>query len=531
MDRVEEILECFKLRNAHLHRSRRRLMWAAMPFLIFFVIIVYRLVMLTVVAPVEAKVTTGKKSPEASHRFMILDRNDEILATDVPIVSLFADATRIDHPESAAERLSATLGHNEEHVRKLLTSRKKFVWIKRDVAPEEEIAIRALGLKGLGFTGETKRVYPHGELFAHVLGYVDLDGKGITGIERCAADSFGTMSNVRLSVDVRVQNVVREEVLYQMDKHEASAGAVVVMDVRNGEILALVSIPDFDLNSRSKADSHQRFNRAALGVYEMGSVFKLFTLAGALDSGKISIEDSYDVSKPFTIGQYQITDMCKAPRSMLSVREIFVRSSNIGMAKIATDLGKDVQLEYFEKMALLSSLNLEIPETGSPIFPRGWPGSTAVTASYGYGIAVTPVHVVQAAAGIVNYGIMHKATLLLGKKTESRRVVSSRTSEEIRRLLRFTVENGTGKGAEVKGYSVGGKTGSAKKVVDGKYKKDANLASFLGIFPTTDPKYAIMVIIDEPKGSGVTNGIVAAPVVGRIIGRIAPMLSVAPIAW
>ncbi|MGN7678968.1 MAG: peptidoglycan D,D-transpeptidase FtsI family protein [Anaplasma sp.] len=529
MDRIKEILGCFKSRNAHLHKSRKRLIWAAVPFLIFFVVIVYRLVMLTVMAPGEVKVTIGKKSPKASHRFMILDRNDEILAMDVPIVSLFADATRISHPESAAEKLAAALGYDKERVRKLLTSQKKFVWIKHDVTSEEEIAVRVLGLKGLSFTEETKRVYPHGELFAHVLGYVNSDGKGIAGIEKYA-DSFGTVGDVRLSVDVRVQNVVREEVLYQMNKHEASAGLGVVMDVRNGEILALVSLPDFDLNSCSKAGSRRKFNRAARGVYEMGSVFKLFTLAGALDSGRISVEDTFDVSEPLTMGRYQITDTYKAPRSMLSVGEIFVQSSNIGMAKIAADLGKDVQLEYFKKMELLSNLNLEIPETGSPIFPREWPASAAVTASYGYGIAVTPVHVVQAAAGIVNYGIMHEATLLLGKKTKSRQVISSETSEEVRRLLRLAVENGTGKGAEVKGYSVGGKTGSAMKVVDGKYKKDANLASFLGIFPTTDPKYAIMVVIDEPKGSGVTGGIVAAPVVGRIIERIAPMLSVPPIA-
>ncbi|MCU7612131.1 peptidoglycan D,D-transpeptidase FtsI family protein [Anaplasma capra] len=490
-------------------------------------ILAFRLMTLTVTPSREMEAPTSE-SQEPRNRSMIFDRNGEILAMDVAVASLSADTTVVSHPELVIEKVAAVLHGDREHIRRLLLPRRKFIWIKRGITPAEEAEIRALKLKGLHLTKEVKRVYPHGNLLSHILGYVSSDGKGISGIERYV-DSSDVKGDVRLSVDIRVQNVVRDEVLRQVNKYDASAGVGVVMDVRNGEILAAVSLPDFDPNNRSKFESYQRFNRATLGVYEMGSVFKLFTVASAIDSGKVSTEDTYDVSQPFAIGRYRISDMYKSRRPVLSVREIFAQSSNVGMAQIAMDLGKDIQLEYFDRMDLLSDLGLEVPEKGFPIFPREWGSSTVATASYGYGVAVTPVHVVQAAAGLVNDGIMHEATLILGREAEGRRIVSSRTSYEVRRLLRFAVEHGTGKRANVKGYSVGGKTGSAEKVIDGRYRKDANLVSFLGIFPILEPKYAILVMIDEPKGAKVTGGTVSAPVVGRIIGRIAPILSVAPV--
>ncbi|WP_037349466.1 peptidoglycan D,D-transpeptidase FtsI family protein [Anaplasma marginale] len=529
MDHVGQIFDRCELRNETLNKSKKRLLCATIPFVVFFIIITFRLITLTAVPHEEIKPAVSKNA-QPKGRFTILDRNGEILATDIATVSLSADTTVMSNPELVIEKVSAILHDDSERIRRLLSPKKKFIWIKRDITSTEAAEIKEARLKGLHLTQEVKRVYPHNNLLSHILGYVDPDGRGISGIERYA-DIFGVQGDVKLSVDVRVQNVVREEILRQMEKYNAAAGIGIVMDVRNGEILAAVSLPDFDLNNRSKAaENYQKFNRVTLGVYEMGSVFKLFTVASAIDSGKVSVEDTYDVSQPFIIGRYKVNDMYKSRSPVLSVREIFAQSSNVGMAKIAMDLGKDIQLEYFERMDLLSDLGLEIPEVGFPIFPREWSNSTVATASYGYGVAVTPVHVVQAAAGLVNDGIMHDATLIFGKGTEGRRVVSSETSRKVKQLLRFAVERGTGKRANVKGYLVGGKTGSAEKVIDGRYRKDANLASFLGIFPISEPKYAIMVMIDEPKGSKVTGGAVSAPVVGRIISRMAPILSIAPVA-
>ncbi|AXW84846.1 penicillin-binding protein [Anaplasma marginale] len=528
MDHVGQIFDRCELRNETLNKSKKRLLCATIPFVVFFIIITFRLITLTAVPHEEIKPAVSKNA-QPKGRFTILDRNGEILATDIATVSLSADTTVMSNPELVIEKVSAILHDDSERIRGLLSPKKKFIWIKRDITSTEAAKIKEARLKGIHLTQEVKRVYPHNNLLSHILGYVDPDGRGISGIERYA-DIFGVQGDVKLSVDVRVQNVVREEILRQMEKYSAAAGIGIVMDVRNGEILAAVSLPDFDLNNRSKAENYQKFNRVTLGVYEMGSVFKLFTVASAIDSGKVSVEDTYDVSQPFIIGRYKVNDMYKSRSPVLSVREIFAQSSNVGMAKIAMDLGKDIQLEYFERMDLLSDLGLEIPEVGFPIFPREWGNSTVATASYGYGVAVTPVHVVQAAAGLVNDGIMHDATLIFGKGTEGRRVVSSETSRKVKQLLRFAVERGTGKRANVKGYLVGGKTGSAEKVIDGRYRKDANLASFLGIFPISEPKYAIMVMIDEPKGSKVTGGAVSAPVVGRIISRMAPILSIAPVA-
>ncbi|WP_246168608.1 peptidoglycan D,D-transpeptidase FtsI family protein [Wolbachia endosymbiont of Ctenocephalides felis wCfeT] len=361
-----------------------------------------------------------------------------------------------------------------------------------------------------------------------MLGYTDIDGNGIAGIEAYLARGSKKQPIV-LSLDLRIQSVVHDELAKAVSKYQALGGVGIVLNVKNSEIVSLVSLPDFNPNLQSKADDMQKFNRASLGVYEMGSVFKFFTIAAALDADATKLSDLYDVSKPITIGKYKIQDFHKSKIPKITVQDIFVKSSNIGAAKIAANLGIEKQIEYFKTMKLFFPLKVEIPETSIPIIPDRWSESTLTTASYGYGIAVTPIHIVQTAAALVNDGIFHNATLILNKKSIGEQIVTKSTSQAIRNLLRAAVTDGTGKKADVKTYSIGGKTGSAEKVINGKYDKNANIASFIGVLTTLDPRYIVFITIDEPQGMQFsTGGIIAAPIVKNIITRITPILNIMP---
>ncbi|MGL9732203.1 MAG: penicillin-binding transpeptidase domain-containing protein [Wolbachia sp.] len=298
--------------------------------------------------------------------------------------------------------------------------------------------------------------------------------------------------------------------------------------MKDSEVISMVSRPDFNSNLQSKAKNIQKFNRASLGVYEMGSVIKFFTIAAALDANVVKTDDLYDVSKPITIGKYEIQDFHEFKIPKVTVRDIFVKSSNIGAAKIAAKLGIGKQVEYFKAMKLFSPLRIEVPEKSIPTIPDKWSESTLITASYGYGIAVTRIHIAQTAATLVNDRIFHNATLILNKKGIGEQIVAESTSREIRKLLRAAVTDGTERRANIKAYTIGGKTGSAEKVVNGKYDKDVNIASFIGVLTTLDPRYIVLIVIDEPRGRYHTGGIIAAPVAKSIISKIAPILNVTP---
>ncbi|QXK92094.1 penicillin-binding protein 2 [Neoehrlichia mikurensis] len=523
-----DIFDDYNLNKKVLNKSKIRLIYSTGPFIVFYIIIIIRMLSLTLIY--EESADNKMKNVHVYSRPIVLDRNGNILATNLVTASVFANANQIFDPESTAQKIVKILKNTTySRVYKLLTSKKNFVWIERNITTTEELEIKSLGIPGINLIYEKKRIYPQGNLFAHVLGYVDTDNKGISGIEHYIDHSNLSDREVKLSVDMRVQNIVREEVLCQMEKYQALGGLGIVMDVRNGEIISMVSLPDFDLNNQSQAINNQKFNRVSVGVYEIGSIFKLFTIASAIDSKKIKISDTYDVSKPFRIGKYKIQDLYQSKKPVLTVGEIFAKSSNIGMAQIVTQLGKDVQIEYLEKLDLFSNLNIEIPEKSMPILPKKWYDSTMITVSYGYGVAVTPLHVIQASAGLVNNGVMNQATLLFNNiNNKKKRIISQETSRELRTLLRFAVKSGTGMKADVHGYLVGGKTGSAEKIIDGKYRRDVNISSFIAAFPITYPKYMIMVLIDEPRGTKVTGGKIAAPIVSGIINRIAPILDIAP---
>ena len=308
-----------------------------------------------------------------------------------------------------------------------------------------------------------------------------------------------------------------------------------MLDAQTGEILAMVSLPDFDANQAGTASPDERFNRATLGIYEMGSTFKVFNTAMALDSGRIHLADKFDTTKPIEIGRYTIHDFEPMGR-WLSVPEIFMLSSNIGAARMAMEMGTESQKSFLSKVGMLRPVSVELPELGRPMYPAEWRPINTMTIAFGHGIAVSPLHVVSGVAAMVNGGIMRPATLIKrapDEVSDGQQVISPKTSSLMRELLRLVVKAGTGKAADAPGYLVGGKTGTAEKTLARGYSTNARLASFVGAFPINAPRYIVLVMVDEPKPNAhsygfATGGWVAAPVVSRIVQRMAPLLGMAP---
>ena len=332
-----------------------------------------------------------------------------------------------------------------------------------------------------------------------------------------------------------MQHVLREELARGGTEFSALGSAGIVLDVHTGEVLAMASLPDFDPNRIPESTPEQRFNRSTLGVYEMGSTFKTFTLANALQIGSVRMQDGYDASKPIRVGRFVIRDDHGKGR-WLSVQEIFIYSSNIGAAKMALDIGSERQQEFLGRLGLLKAPDIELPEVGAPMLPTPWRRVSTMTVSFGHGIAVSPLQMASGIAALVNGGWKTRPTLVHyqpGDDISRHQVVSPRTSAQMRRLLRLVVERGTGTRAAAPGYLVGGKTGTAEKAGAGGYRSKALISSFVGVFPITEPRYVVLVMLDEPKGTKSTfnfasGGWTAAPIVSSIISRIGPLLGVQP---
>ena len=470
----------------------------------------------------------------------IVDRNGVVLATNLETSSLYADPKRILDVDEAVEKLLTVFPDmNSEKLRTRLTGDRRFVWIKRKLTPHQTWKVNALGVPGLSFQQEEERIYPHGHLAAHVLGFVDPDGRGLAGSELYhnarLKDENGLSEPLVLSIDLRVQHALSDELSTAMSRHSAIGGAGLVMDVTTGEVLAMVSLPDFDPNRPGVATDRQLFNRASKGVYELGSTFKTFTIAAALDSKSIRLKDVFDATNPIKVSRFTIRDDHPKARP-LSVPEIYAYSSNIGAAKIAMKLGGERQQEFYANLGFFDLPAIELEEVGMPIVPDRWRDVNTMTSSYGHGLAVSPMHLGVALSAMVNGGNLIPATMV--KQDESveplgRKVISNRTSKMVRQLMRAVVTKGTASKAEVPGYRVGGKTGTAEKAIAGGYSKEAVIASFAGVFPIDQPRYLVITLLDEPKGTEATlnyagGGWVSAPVARNIIARIAPMLGVEP---
>jgi len=481
------------------------------------------------------------------HRPTVVDRNGQILATDIRAASLFADPQRVVDLDRTVEELQGVLPDLDGHLlRKRLGLGGRFAWVKRELSPRQQAAIHELGLPGLSYITEHHRVYPAGRTAAHVLGFVDIDNLGLAGVEKYIDQSphmlMVSSGNrqakepmVELSIDLGVQHALREELTAAMQRYRASAAAAMVMDVETGEILAMSSLPDFDPNHRSQALDKARYNRLLTGVFELGSIFKLFTIAAGLDLGVAGISGGYDASQPLRVASFTINDFHGKGR-WLSIPEIFIYSSNIGSAKLALDIGVPRHKKFLKKMGFLDRIDTELGETAQPLVPADWQKLTTMTIAYGHGLSVTPLHAVTAAASVVNGGFAVEPTFLkqpAGAKPQQERILKASTSRHMRKLLRLNVLKGSGRRAKAQGFRVGGKTGTAEKVMNGRYAKNRLLTSFLSVFPADEPKYVVLVMLDEPHGTEETKGkatagLNAAPTTGRIIQRIAGLLGVAP---
>ena len=471
----------------------------------------------------------------SSRRYNILDRNGVIIATNIPTASLYAHPKRMISRQDAAKSIASILNFGDYH--KLLSrleSGKNFIWIKRHVMPEEQQKIHDLGIPGIYFINDERRVYPHGNLFSHILGYVDIDGNGVSGVEY-SQNEWLNFHDLELTIDLRIQHIVRENLKKTIALNQALGGAVVVMDAENGEILSLVSYPDFNPHDVSHVRADQLFNQATLSVEERGSVFKAFTFAIAFDLDKIKINDAFNVATPLKLGRFLIHDY-RGKGGYLSVPEILMYSSNIGVGQIAQRIGKHYQKMYMKKAEILNTPNIGLTEIGRPLYPNDshWDNTSLVTIAYGHGIAVTPIHTAQMFSIIVNGGLLYEPTILKNhKKSIGKRIFKESTSYTMRKLLRLVCTKGYGKKAEVDGYLVMGKTGTAEKIAykGGGYSKSRNVALFVGAFPANAPKYVVLAIVDEPKPNRYNNGfptggMVAAPLVGDIIKSIGSIMVV-----
>jgi cell division protein FtsI (penicillin-binding protein 3) len=474
-----------------------------------------------------------------SARADIVDRNGVVLATSLPVMSAFVNPHLLLDPHEAAKKIITALPDLKyEDVKEKVDSDKSFVWIKRGLSPREYDLVNRLGIPGLEFQAEERRIYPQGSTAAHVVGYDNIDNAGLAGVERYFDQQLQSGEPVQLSIDLRLQRMVEDELVHAVQKFSAIGAQAIVMKVSDGEILAMASLPTYDANKAKTITTEALFNRATLGVYEQGSMFKVFNTALALDSGKVKMTDRFDASSPIQIDRYTIHDDPDVPHRVLTVPEVFKFSSNIGSAKMAVEVGTEAQRAFFDRLGFLKPLNTQITELGTPLYPAHWAKINTMTIAFGHGMSVTPLHLITGVAAVINGGILHSPSFVKRPAPDpGKRIIQESTSLQMRQLMRLNAVEGTGKKADVPGYEVGGKTGTAEKVgKGGGYAKKALFSSFVGAFPMSDPKFIVLVSLDEPHGlpetgGYATGGQVSAPSVKAIIQNIVALYGILPGDW
>jgi cell division protein FtsI (penicillin-binding protein 3) len=530
-------------------KAKARLGLAIVAFAAIYGVIALRLVMFAEQSDGHGARRSVGQDAVATARPDILDRNGQILATDVKAPSLFAEPRKLIDVDEAEELLTAVLPDlDANEVRDRLSSKRGFVWLKREITPKQQQEIHRLGIPGVGFLTENKRVYPNGPVVSHEIGHVNIDNQGIAGIEKwldgqglAALHMAGLATDrlqkpVNLALDLRVQFALRDELVAAREKFKAKAASGVVLNVNTGEIVALVSEPDYDPNNPREANDPTRINRLTTGVYEMGSTFKVLTVAMALDSGKATLSSTFDASHPLHYGRFAIHDYEPMHRA-LSVPEIFTYSSNIGAARMALAVGVQGHQAFLKKMGQLDRLRTELPESAEPIVPKHWGELNTVTIAFGHGLSVAPLQAVMGIAAALNGGLLIPPTFLKRNESEAKalakQVLKPETSRAMRYLMRLNAEKGTATKANVDGYYIGGKTGTAEKVVNGRYSRHKLLTDFMAVLPADKPKYLMMIMLDEPQATPQTHGFAtagwnAAPTAAKVIARIAPLLDLEP---
>jgi cell division protein FtsI (penicillin-binding protein 3) len=531
-------------------RLRQRMLAVFGAILLAFALIAGQLIRLGLKGGGEVRITLAEPLARSWARPDIVDRQGRLLATDVGVHSLYADPLLVSDLDETVEKLTVALpGRDLADLRRALGDRsRRFVWIARGLSPRLAQRVHDLGLPGLYFRTELRRVYPLGALAGHLVGTVNTDNKGLAGLERML-DETGRVEAVqgpsrapkpplRLALDVGVQHALTEELKQAVTRYAAAAAAGLVLDAASGELLAGVSLPQVDPLRPAEWLDPARADRLSAGTFELGSIFKAVTVAMALEAGIADLDKVYDVRQPLVAGTYTIKDPYPQGRP-LSVRDIFLHSSNVGAGMLALESGAERQRAFLARLGLTEPIRTEAGPVAPPQLPKTWGRIETITVGYGHGLAVAPLQFAAAVAALVNGGNRVVPTLLApGAKDQPQqavRLVSSETSARLREIMRLNVTNagGTGRHAEAAGYRIGGKTGTAEMPGRGGYREKSVISSFVGAFPMDAPKYVVLVSLFEPQtgeaGAGhITAGANAAPATARIVERIAPLLGVLP---
>lgn len=541
-------------RDASRERAEGRLLVLGVAFLCAFAMVGFKMSFLAASDAVEPRAAVSGAQIVAA-RADITDRNGRILATNLTTHSLYAQPPQMIDPLRAASELARIFPDlDEDKLKRQFTGNRKFVWVKRRISPEQQQAVFDIGDPGLLFGPREMRLYPNGRLAAHILGGAGFGREGVSsaevigvaGVEKALDEELRDPGRgdvpLALSLDLTVQAAVERVLAGGMRLMNAKGAAAVLMDIQTGEVISLASLPDFDPNDRptpltqgDQGDS-PLFNRALQGVYELGSTFKIFAAAQGIEERLVSRSTMIDITGPLTWGRHKIRDFRNYGKA-LSVEDVIVKSSNIGTARIAMMIGQKRQQDFLSSLGLFSPTPVEMIEArgARPLLPKNWSEIHTMTVSYGHGISASPLHLATAYASLLNGGLQVTPTILKRDGYQpGPRIVSEDTSRQARSMLRQVVSRGTASLGEVTGYRVGGKTGTADKPKPrGGYYEDKVIATFASVFPADDPKYVLVVTLDEPvetsgKEPRRTAGWTAVPVAAEVIRRIAPLLGLAP---
>ncbi len=543
------------LRDSDRSRAESRLFVLGLCFFAAFATIGVRMGVLASTPPAEPR-TSSAGVEIATQRAEIVDRQGRLLATNLETSALYAQPQTMVDPARAAQELARIFPDMKaEDLLEDFTGKRKFLWVRKVLSPEQIQAVHDIGEPGLLFGNREMRLYPNGALASHILGGASFGREGVNaaevigtaGVEKMFDDRLRDPAKaaepLQLSIDLTIQSAMEQVLASGMGLMNAKGAAGVLMDVHTGEVIALASLPDFDPNDRpppptkgSPSDS-PIFNRAVQGVYELGSTFKIFTVAQAMELGLVNPETIINTASPMQWGKHKIRDF-KNYGPTLSVEKVIVKSSNVGTARIAQQIGAERQQSFLRSLGMMEATPLEIVEAkgGKPLLPKKWPEITTMTVSYGHGISTSPLHLAAGYAMIANGGTKVTPTLLRqGMPQYGERIISEQTAAAARQMLRHVVTEGTASFGEVSGYEVAGKTGTADKPKEtgGGYHKDKVIATFASMFPVSDPKYVLIVTLDEPVNTMGTEarrtaGWTAVPVAAELIRRVAPLLGLKP---
>lgn len=520
-----------------LNKGRLKVLFISL--FIIFIILTARLIFLSIYIKNDTKtIQMIYEAKGLKKRQYIVDTNGVILASDIDLVNFYLNRELVSDPEETSRLIKKIIPEiNEEKLYKKLIdtkSKAKYILIRRNVTPNQETAIKKAGILGFEFNNTIARIYPHKNLFSHLIGYIDINRNGVAGIER-EYDTYlkNPVDNdvLELTIDIRIQSILREQLLKAIEKYSAKSAIGIVSEIKTGNILGIVTLPDFDPNQLYNVSQEILYDKATYGVYEMGSIFKIFTIANALNQNIIREDEKFDISQIIKYGNYEIKQE-EYTKKFLTAEEILMRSSNVGAALIGLRIGNEKMSYFLNLLGMFDKVPANFPSLAKPLIPKTWRDINTITVSYGHGIAVSPLHVVMAVGGIVNNGILKTPRFTKTDPSKEIKIITPETSKIMNLYLRNAVRHGTGWRANILGYSVGGKTGSARLIRNGEYQENNIMANFVGIFPMNDPHFIVYVMIESPNvpelKDNLSGGTVAAPVAGRIIENIAPILNVVP---